>query len=456
MDALKPSPATNDVRTADETTRGTPGAWPMAIPVGITTSGRPSEPASAVPQPPAPARNAAARRSGLWLALALSLLIHGCLLAAAQWLPAPWLPRAPAARQPQTPRLVQVVLIDAGLDAAGYAAPSDTDAATPAQAATAPATPSPTAEPPRTPPAQPVAKLPEPPPSPGAAHAPPLRTESPAPAASPNTATRGSAAASPATKATERTPSAPKRNTAQAPAASAPAKPARQAERSPETRPPAPLLAAPAPRPAPPEPKPAQRQPVPGLAALDAEIAAARRQRDAASPAPAPPPAPSSRGTADARAGLAALDAEIAASHGRGRAHDQRPDRADSAGHGNGHGNGHAAPRAHGGSRQQTDPAARGRAERRYLSALRHALERERHYPLSARRRRLEGTARVQFTIAANGAFSAIHVSHGAGDAALDEAAAATVRRLARFEPIPAVIGRSRWTVRVPIVFRLN
>jgi protein TonB len=105
---------------------------------------------------------------------------------------------------------------------------------------------------------------------------------------------------------------------------------------------------------------------------------------------------------------------------------------------------------------RQTDARARGQAERRYLSALRHALERERHYPPTARRRRLEGTARVQFTIAADGGFSGIRVSQSAGAASLDEAAASTVRRLARFDPIPNAIGRSRWTVRVPIVFRLN
>jgi protein TonB len=200
----------------------------------------------------------------------------------------------------------------------------------------------------------------------------------------------------------------------------------------------------PAPEPAPSEPDhPETRS---GLAALDAEIAAMRARVLAQARGQ------SARARAPERPGLAALDAEIAAE--RRRAHAGGPNSASG---------GAPAPRAGhtdaGPERSGSAPAGardRGRAERRYLDALRRALVRERHYPPTARRRRLEGTAQVQFTIAADGAFSGIHVSHSAGVASLDEAAAVTVRRLARFEPIPAAIGRSRWTVRVPIVFRLN
>jgi protein TonB len=182
-----------------------------------------------------------------------------------------------------------------------------------------------------------------------------------------------------------------------------------------------------------------------GLAALDAEIAAARsdgntagQTADAAAPAP-------SRG--ETLTGLAALDAEIAASRGATAAGHRHRDASTKRA---------ADTQAEPGAPPAGDPAARGRAERRYLAALRRALERQQHYPASARRRRLEGTARVQFTIAANGSFSGVQVSQSAGAEALDAAATGTVERLARFDPIPAAIGRDRWTVRVPIVFRLN
>jgi protein TonB len=194
-----------------------------------------------------------------------------------------------------------------------------------------------------------------------------------------------------------------------------------------------------------------------GLAALDAEIAAsggpATRTREPRSP-PTRSAAPTGPATASGRSGLAALDAEIAADRHQAR-HTRSADRAAGPGLGAKQGAKPRAERADAGTRQ-SGAATRGLAERRYLSALRQALERERHYPPTARRRRLEGTTRVQFTIAADGAFSGIHVSRSAGAASLDEAAVSTVRRLARFDPIPAAVGRSRWTVHVPIVFRLN
>jgi protein TonB len=203
-----------------------------------------------------------------------------------------------------------------------------------------------------------------------------------------------------------------------------------------------------------PAPSPDQRA---GLAALDAEIAAAQRAR--AGPTE--------------RAGLAALDAEIAAS--RKKPADKRPaergstagtrakpgaERARSAATEDGpkkrSSAGSKQAQAAGSAVSKADSAASRRAENRYLAGLRRAIERRRHYPESARRLRLQGTTRVQFTIAANGAFSAVRVSGSAGHSTLDEAALATVRRLGRFKPIPGAVGRSRWTVRVPIVFRLN
>lgn len=178
-----------------------------------------------------------------------------------------------------------------------------------------------------------------------------------------------------------------------------------------------------------------------GLAALDAEIAAARKARAEAADSDA------------ALSGLAALDAEIEAS-----ARQSRSGRANerTAAQRSGRAGATPAGRTPGRSATGAEPAARGQAERRYLAALRRALARERHYPPVARRRGLEGTARVQFTIAADGGFSGIRVSRSAGAQSLDDAAERTVRRLARFDPIPRVIGRQHWTVRVPIVFRLN
>ncbi|MCF7984460.1 MAG: energy transducer TonB [Thiohalocapsa sp.] len=100
--------------------------------------------------------------------------------------------------------------------------------------------------------------------------------------------------------------------------------------------------------------------------------------------------------------------------------------------------------------------AAQRSAEYRYLKELQRAISRRRYYPNAARRSGLEGTAKVQFTIASDGGFSGIGVSVSSGSRELDDAALTTIRRLGRFKPIPLKVGRNRWTVRVPIVYRLN
>lgn len=100
--------------------------------------------------------------------------------------------------------------------------------------------------------------------------------------------------------------------------------------------------------------------------------------------------------------------------------------------------------------------AARHERENDYLQALQRALSKRRYYPASAQRRGLEGTVRVQFTIAADGSFGSIRVVGSSGSSQLDKAALTTVKRLARFDPIPTAIGRRNWTVVAPIVYKLR
>lgn len=108
------------------------------------------------------------------------------------------------------------------------------------------------------------------------------------------------------------------------------------------------------------------------------------------------------------------------------------------------------------GSGGAASAAAKRRAESGYLSELQRALSRRRYYPRSAQQRGLEGTASVQFTISAGGSFSGIGVSTSSGTSELDKAAVTTVKRLGKFKPIPKSTGRTSWTVRVPIVYRLK
>jgi protein TonB len=95
-------------------------------------------------------------------------------------------------------------------------------------------------------------------------------------------------------------------------------------------------------------------------------------------------------------------------------------------------------------------------AEGRYLAELQAAIAKHRFFPPRARRRGLEGQVTVSFTLEGDGRITGIRVVKGSGSSLLDEGATKTLERLGRFKPIPKAIGRSRWTLRVPIGFTLR
>lgn len=94
--------------------------------------------------------------------------------------------------------------------------------------------------------------------------------------------------------------------------------------------------------------------------------------------------------------------------------------------------------------------------ERAYLAGLRQAIARKRHYPASARRASRTGVATVYFVLDRNGRISGARLAKSSGSDTLDRAAVETLRRLARYKPIPDAIGRTRWPLRVPIRFALQ
>lgn len=76
-------------------------------------------------------------------------------------------------------------------------------------------------------------------------------------------------------------------------------------------------------------------------------------------------------------------------------------------------------------------------------------------YPAFARRRRLEGTVVIHFTIGRSGALLAASVSRPAPHAVLDQAALDAVRSLA-FPPAPDTVAGASFTYDVPVVFQLS
>ena len=105
---------------------------------------------------------------------------------------------------------------------------------------------------------------------------------------------------------------------------------------------------------------------------------------------------------------------------------------------------------------EQGSPNERARAEGAYLAELQRAIKRQQRYPEAARHRGTVGTATLTFVLQADGRIDRVQVSRSAGDTELDQAAVEAIKRLGRFKPIPLVLGREGWTLRIPIRFDLR
>lgn len=80
-------------------------------------------------------------------------------------------------------------------------------------------------------------------------------------------------------------------------------------------------------------------------------------------------------------------------------------------------------------------------------------LKRMIRYPGEAQRRQVGGTARVAFTIGANGQLGGLRLLASSGDSSLDAAALDTVRRAAPFPPLPRNSGLNSLAISVPLRF---
>ncbi|MFW6086128.1 MAG: energy transducer TonB family protein [Myxococcota bacterium] len=80
-----------------------------------------------------------------------------------------------------------------------------------------------------------------------------------------------------------------------------------------------------------------------------------------------------------------------------------------------------------------------------------------REYPLSARRRRLEGVAKVAIHVDAEGRITNVTVEKSSGHGTLDEAALAAIRRLGRVPAPPkALHWRGQRPIGIPIAYRIR
>jgi protein TonB len=93
---------------------------------------------------------------------------------------------------------------------------------------------------------------------------------------------------------------------------------------------------------------------------------------------------------------------------------------------------------------------------RAYLMGLSKEFEKRKDYPATARRLKQEGTVRVQFTVARDGAISGAVVAKPCPYSSLNESALAAVLAVSKFDPIPAVLGKNEWKMEIPIKYNLH
>ncbi|WP_173379406.1 energy transducer TonB [Fibrobacter succinogenes] len=93
---------------------------------------------------------------------------------------------------------------------------------------------------------------------------------------------------------------------------------------------------------------------------------------------------------------------------------------------------------------------------RAYLMGLSKEFEKRKDYPATARRLKQEGTVRVQFTVARNGAISGAVVAKPCPYSSLNESALAAVQAVSKFEPIPAILEKDSWKMEIPIKYNLH
>ncbi|MDA8082473.1 MAG: TonB family protein [Nitrospiraceae bacterium] len=91
----------------------------------------------------------------------------------------------------------------------------------------------------------------------------------------------------------------------------------------------------------------------------------------------------------------------------------------------------------------------RQRAGSDILSVIRAAIFKAKYYPFMAKKKEIEGTATVEFTISGKGYPENIRIVQASGSDILDDAAKETITRAA---PFPLASG----SIRVPIVYRLE
>ncbi|MDD2357171.1 MAG: energy transducer TonB [Thiovulaceae bacterium] len=92
----------------------------------------------------------------------------------------------------------------------------------------------------------------------------------------------------------------------------------------------------------------------------------------------------------------------------------------------------------------------------RYLGIIYQSIDKLKVYPKNAKRLGQSGTAKVTFTVLADGTITNISLKDSSGFATLDDAAKKILITLAKTAPIPKELNEQNMSITVPIVYKVE
>lgn len=94
--------------------------------------------------------------------------------------------------------------------------------------------------------------------------------------------------------------------------------------------------------------------------------------------------------------------------------------------------------------------------DREYTARVRELIDRQKEYPLMARRSGVEGTVYIKFVLARDGSLKQAEVSRSSGKRILDKAAINAVSAVKRFPAVPAAMEGADLNFELPLTYKIG
>ncbi len=94
--------------------------------------------------------------------------------------------------------------------------------------------------------------------------------------------------------------------------------------------------------------------------------------------------------------------------------------------------------------------------EQSYIAHVRWQLEKNKKFPLLAKKQGHFGTVQIKFTVSTNGEIKNSEIAQSTDFDSLNQAALQILKSIKKFDPFPTEIKKSEWTFVLPIEYKLQ